>query len=223
MKPRAPFAMTFGFILMLLLVCLRPPAIWNYWVDSQPYGTSAALLVAAIAVLSDVHNLAPLQRATRQTIAFAILLLATWVNLSLFLVAGPLFVLLALTLRSSQFATLAVLSLVAYALISLHAALIGGDQYAHFTPSLENVTAASRSRAISFSVWPPHGRTWRRGNGRLVCATAPSRAYTKPIFSVRCERNNTDYFSYWHWTITANMSGFHLMCLLAIFLLPVIK
>jgi hypothetical protein len=124
MKPRAPFAMTFGFILMLLLVCLRPPAIWNYWVDSQPYGTSAALLVAAIAVLSDVHNLAPLQRATRQTIAFAILLLATWVNLSLFLVAGPLFVLLALTLRSSQFATLAVLSLVAYALIS-HAALIG--------------------------------------------------------------------------------------------------
>src|SRR5262249_16840898 len=59
MKPRAPLAMTFGFTLALLLICLTHSTIHSFWIDVEPYGTSAALLAAAIAV-TNLRDQAPL-------------------------------------------------------------------------------------------------------------------------------------------------------------------
>ena len=141
MKPRAPLAMTFGFTLTLLLICLTPSTIHTFWIAGQPYGTSAALLAAAIAV-TNLRGQAPLATVIRWIAAFALLLTAMWVNLSLLLFTGPLFVLLALTLRSHQFAGLAALSIVSYAIMDLHAIWVGGDQHLGFTLTLDNLSTA---------------------------------------------------------------------------------
>jgi len=64
MKPRAPLAMTFGFTLALLLICLTHSTIHSFWIAGQPYGTSAALLAAAIAV-TNLRGQAPLTTVIR--------------------------------------------------------------------------------------------------------------------------------------------------------------
>jgi hypothetical protein len=146
LKPQAPTIFCFGACMLTLFITSKPQLegfIHPYWNDANPYGASIALLLGSITIsdrfASDITRGGRLLAAV---ISFVLMVIATWVNLSLVILAAPLFFLMALALRSPRYTILFLMSLSAYFLIDADAAHVGGRNYKILEPSLQNLENA---------------------------------------------------------------------------------
>jgi hypothetical protein len=110
-----------------------------YWAADLPYATSLVLLTASTLVANRSSWRFDFSSVLLGIATLLLLCLTHWVNLSAVLYAAPLFLGLAIVQRSRTYAALAILTVVAYALVTAHA---GADHYAVLIPSMSNIIKA---------------------------------------------------------------------------------
>jgi hypothetical protein len=153
-KPRSPRLVVYVGLLIALLLVYRADFLFSYFDDSQPYGTSLAVLALAVIIADRVVWRLGFESLVAGAAVFVILCVGLWVNLSAVILIAPWFAGLSLVRRSRTDLALLLLTLAACALISWHGASVEvayGRQYAVFVPAFfENVGRAATS--LSFDV-----------------------------------------------------------------------
>jgi len=129
LRPRAPFLASYAAALTAILMVERNSFSFQYFVDAQPYGTCFAILAAAVCIAGAAERLPRLRLAAVSAAVFALVGLALWVNLSVVTFVLPLFLGLALLRRSRTYAALSGMVVVAFVVLSMHAARLEGPGY----------------------------------------------------------------------------------------------
>jgi hypothetical protein len=168
LRSRLDTAVAFAVTLTASFVLIPARVMALVWIDNTPYAVPIALLGLALLI----QRQASPGWLIRTFVVFALVLVATWVDIAIVLITVPVFALFAISERNGDYAALLVISTVCYVIVSRHAEqLPNPPPYTAMTVSL----AAMQDLLITLRTCMPDGSAVAAGLG-LVFAAAVARA-----------------------------------------------
>jgi len=151
LRPSVNVPAAYAAGLLGLFGTLEPSVVKQFWLETQPYGTSITLVAAA----TWVGARGELSVRLRSLAVFALVLVATWVNIGIVLVTVPVFGLFLVVDRTWHHAGMLACSLVCYALVTIHCKFFPGPPgYASLQLSWAGFEALAKTTRQSLMTGP---------------------------------------------------------------------